>query len=260
MKATANDNDRIIFSIVKEPLHGKLLSFNPSSGKITYLPNTDFAGHDKFIFKATDPRGGISNESQVLINIKPINGNSNNNNNNNNDANNIVETSSSSSSGDVESSGSSTNDLSSQPSKSSSSQESHESKTSIGNDNGNNNVKREDNIPPTTYDQTVVIEQNYKAKISLKATANDNDRIIFSIVKEPLYGKLLSFNPSSGKITYLPNTDFAGHDKFIFKATDPRGGISNESQVLINIKPINGNSNNNNNNNNDANNIVETSP
>jgi hypothetical protein len=160
---------------------------------------------------------------------------------------------------DVESSGSSTNEPSLQSSKSSPSQETHESETSIGNNNGNDNIKREDNIPPTAYDQTVVIEQNNKAKISLKATANDNDRIIFSIVKEPLYGKLLSFNPSSGKVTYLPNTDFAGHDKFIFKATDPRGGVSNESQVLINIKPINVNSDNNNNNN-DANNIIETSP
>lgn len=98
MKATANDHDRIIFSIVKDPLYGKLISFNPYSGKVTYVPNTSFAGHDKFIFNATDPRGGISNESQVLINIKLINGNNDNNDINNGSGNNIVRPSSSSSS------------------------------------------------------------------------------------------------------------------------------------------------------------------
>ena len=98
-----------------------------------------------------------------------------------------------------------------------------ESMTNIGDDknSNNNSVKKDNNIPPTTYDQTMVIEQNNKIKISLKATANDHDRIIFSIVKEPLYGKLISFNPSSGKVTYVPNNGFSGHDKFIFKATDP---------------------------------------
>jgi hypothetical protein len=244
--AIDQDNENLTYTLTVQPRNGVIAGLDKALGVLSYIPTLGFTGDDSFSFKATDNHGAESNLATLSISVIPSRS----------DRQTTLFDQ-----GLSEGSDSRTNQSSPQSlqSKSSSSQESHESETSIGNNNGNNNVKREDNIPPTTYDQIVVIEQNNKAKISLKATANDNDRIIFSIVKEPLYGKLLSFNPSSGKVTYLPNTDFAGHDKFIFKATDPRGGVSNESQVLINIKPINGNSDNNNNNN-DANNIIETSP
>jgi len=112
-------------------------------------------------------------------------------------------------------------------------------KFSRGKRGNNNNEKSSDYLAPTTYDQTIQTEQNKKIKISLKATTYNDDKIIFSISKYPSHGKLLSLNSVNGKVVYVPNTGFTGHDEFTFKATGLGGNPSNESQVLIKVNDIN---------------------
>jgi len=87
----------------------------------------------------------------------------------------------------------------------------------------------------STKDLKLQVNENTKTTIVLKVVAFDNDGVTFSITKNPLHGKIVSFNPKSGKVTYIPNNNFVGNDVFSFKASNSNGITSDESQVLIKV-------------------------
>jgi len=62
----------IVYSVVSDPEHGVLTSFDPATGGFTYSPAENYNGPDSFKFKGSD---GVlfSNEATVSIIVNPVN-------------------------------------------------------------------------------------------------------------------------------------------------------------------------------------------
>ncbi len=88
------------------------------------------------------------------------------------------------------------------------------------------------NNPPVAKNQSITINKDTSVSIILIATDSDGNALTFSIVGNPLYGTLSNFNPSTGQVTYKPNTNFVGADSFTFKAND---GIANSNTATVSI-------------------------
>ena len=157
--ASDQDNDPLTYFLISNPLHGDLTSFNQTSGKVTYMPDTNFTGTDSFTFKASDNQLESENAGNVTINVI--------------------------------------------------------------------------NRVPITNNQTIQLHPNTLANITLNAYDEDNDPLSFSIVDNPLHGDLTSFNQTSGKVTYMPDTNFTGTDSFTFKASDNQLESENAGNVTI---------------------------
>jgi PKD repeat protein len=63
------NHDKLTFSIVDDPSHGKLIAFDVYTGKLTYRPEPNFAGQDSFTYKVTDQKGLDSNGAKVEIKV-----------------------------------------------------------------------------------------------------------------------------------------------------------------------------------------------
>ena len=80
------------------------------------------------------------------------------------------------------------------------------------------------NQVPEADDQEVSVDANDKVKITLKGNDNNkDDEIEFDIVSNPSKGELDNFDKSDGTVTYTPETDYSGDDKFEFKVIDDKG-------------------------------------
>ena len=53
--------------------HGKLDNFDKSDGTVTYAPEEDYSGDDKFKFKVIDGKGEESDKADVEIEVKSTN-------------------------------------------------------------------------------------------------------------------------------------------------------------------------------------------
>ncbi len=94
----------------------------------------------------------------------------------------------------------------------------------------------ENNIPKVES-ETISVNENSPERIKLKATdADDGDRLMFKIVKEPSHGKIAEFKESVGTLIYLPDKNYQGNDGFEFIVTDGKSE-SKEGQITIEIKP-----------------------
>ena len=69
LRGMDTDGDKLTYSIVTDPSHGKLISFDSSTGKLTYRPAANYAGEDDFTFKVMDERKMDSNIGKVSIKI-----------------------------------------------------------------------------------------------------------------------------------------------------------------------------------------------
>jgi virginiamycin B lyase len=56
------------FSIATQPAHGELSGLNAATGRLTYTPDTGFAGTDSFRFKVRNP-GAVSNTATATIRV-----------------------------------------------------------------------------------------------------------------------------------------------------------------------------------------------
>src|SRR5207249_8466654 len=64
----ATDSQVLSYSVVANPTHGTLTSFNSSTGAFSYTPAADYHGPDSFTFKAND--GTVdSNTATVSITV-----------------------------------------------------------------------------------------------------------------------------------------------------------------------------------------------
>ncbi len=66
---TDADGEKIIFSLIDAPSHGKIISFDSVGGILMYKPQAMFSGEDSFTFKVSDTNGAKSNVAKVLIKV-----------------------------------------------------------------------------------------------------------------------------------------------------------------------------------------------
>ena len=91
------------------------------------------------------------------------------------------------------------------------------------------------NDSPVVENRTISLIENTEIPITLSGTDPNNNSLSFSILKHPVHGIIEGVLPY---ITYVPQKDYSGVDKFTYTAND---GFTNApaGQVLIVIKHIN---------------------
>jgi hypothetical protein len=165
-----NDDDKddeIEFEIVSDPSHGELDNFDKSDGTVTYTPEEEYSGDDKFEFRVIDDKGAESEKASVEIEVKSI------------------------------------------------------------------------NQAPEADDQDVSVDANDNVKITLKGNDDDkDDEIEFEIVSDPSHGELDNFDKSDGTVTYTPEEEYSGDDKFEFRVIDDKGAESDKAEIKINVEPL----------------------
>ncbi|HEX5892325.1 MAG TPA: Ig-like domain-containing protein, partial [Nitrososphaeraceae archaeon] len=93
---------------------------------------------------------------------------------------------------------------------------------------------------PVARDSLVTLDEDTSLPIQLDASdSNVNSNLTYSIESQPISGKILSFDSSTGSLVYEPNANFNGRDGFLFKAVDQDGLESNIATVLITVNPVN---------------------
>src|SRR5215813_6595903 len=91
------------------------------------------------------------------------------------------------------------------------------------------------NRAPTANSQTVIIDEDTVGTIKLTGSDPDGDKLDFTIVDQPLNGRLSGDAPY---LTYRPKPNFAGADRFTFKVSD--GNLdSATATVTILVRAIN---------------------
>gem|GEM_PF-707577 len=111
--------------------------------------------------------------------------------------------------------------------------------TSIQFYNENQYVFAQTNQSPEADDQDVSGDANDNVKITLKGNDDDkDDEIEFEIVSDPSHGELNNFDKSDGTVSYTPEKDYSGEDKFEFKVIDNKGAESDKAEIKINVKPL----------------------
>lgn len=88
---------------------------------------------------------------------------------------------------------------------------------------------------PTANSQSAKTKEDTSVNIKLTGTDVDNDQLIYTIVTNPLSGKI---NGTAPELEYVPNPDFYGEDSFMFKVGDGLAE-SNIVKVSITIEPVN---------------------
>jgi hypothetical protein len=105
--------------------------------------------------------------------------------------------------------------------------------------NENQYVFAQTNQSPEADDQDVSVDANDNIKITLKGNDDDkDDEIEFEIVSDPSHGELDNFDKSDGTVSYTPEKDYSGEDKFEFKVMDNKGAESDKAEIKINVKPL----------------------
>src|SRR5688572_31435755 len=95
------------------------------------------------------------------------------------------------------------------------------------------------NQAPEADDQDVSVDANDNVKITLKGNDDDkDDEIEFEIVSDPSHGELDNFDKSDGTVTYTPEEEYSGDDKFEFKVIDEKGAESDKAEIKINVEPL----------------------
>jgi hypothetical protein len=69
--------------------------------------------------------------------------------------------------------------------------------------------------PTVTGDQVIMVAENSAVNVTLQGA--DSDALTYQIIEQPQHGLLLGLAP---KLTYVPNTGYAGPDRFTYRAWD----------------------------------------
>ena len=229
-----NDDDKgdeIKFDVVADPSHGTLDNFDKSDGTVTYVPEKDYSGDDKFKFKVTDDKGAESDTAEVKISIKsiiqPKQGLVDETNQGLVDETNqglVDETNQGLGNETNQGLGNETN-------------QGVDNQTSIA--DGQNNSVNTENQSPIAYDQSLTVDANNKIDVALVGDDADNDTIQFAIVSNPSDASLDNFDMAKGTVTYTPHLDYVGNDSFAFKVIDDKAVESNIATVNVAVKENN---------------------
>jgi hypothetical protein len=78
----------------------------------------------------------------------------------------------------------------------------------------------EPNNPPSAESQSVSTDRNEAVEIMLGGSDPDDDELTFFIIDSPQHGTVNNLDPASGSLTYIPEQDYDGNDRFTFKVSD----------------------------------------
>ena len=257
-------NDVLTYSIEPQPVSGKIVSFDPSTGSLVYEPNPNFNGNDGFLFKAVDQDGLESNIATVLITVNPVNDPPVANIQQletdqntplqitlsgadpiDNDAISQFRIVNSPTNGQISNFNQMTGELTYTPNNNFFGSDSFTFKVidSQGLESTESaavsiNVKEVTpppvNNPPVAVDKTIETNSNTPVSITLEGRDIDQGDTInsFTIISNPTNGQISNFNSNTGTLTYTPNNNYAGQDSFTFKVTDSRGLQSTNIGVI----------------------------
>lgn len=242
------DSDTLEFSIVTRPNHGNITSGSDfeTSGKLLYTPRAHFTGMDSFSFTVSD--GHVdSPPSTVSINITP-----------NRppmvnlqlvivaeDATAAIHLTGSDPDGDdvtysvvnEPSQGRLTGsppDLTYIPNSNFNGKDTFTFKSNDGAaDSGLGIVSitvTPSNDPPTANPDSIITSEDVPVPVVLTGIDLDDDPLTYRIVTKPSYGTLSGTEPN---LTFTPNPDYNGQDKFTFKVHD---GIIESEPVAVSIR------------------------
>jgi len=79
------------------------------------------------------------------------------------------------------------------------------------------------NDPPVAISTDTIVSAGWVVPVSVNGTDSDGDRITYEIVGGPSHGALVQFNPDTGLLVYLSDTDYIGPDAVRFRVCDPYG-------------------------------------
>ncbi len=98
------------------------------------------------------------------------------------------------------------------------------------------------NTAPVANDDSATVNEGASIEIDILANDTDADNAIdpasVNVVTTPENGTVTIDNVS-GKVTYSPNTDFAGADSFMYTVQDITGVVSNAALVTITVTNLN---------------------
>jgi hypothetical protein len=103
-------------------------------------------------------------------------------------------------------------------------------------DNQSSTPPPEENNSPEAFDQSISVDTDGQADITLRAEDKDNDQLKFDITADPVQGTLTNFDGEKGTATYVPQQGYSGSDQFSFRAIDDKGSESNVAQVDITVE------------------------
>lgn len=91
------------------------------------------------------------------------------------------------------------------------------------------------NDAPVAQDQTVNVTEGTPVDFTLSATDVDGDQLTYPTISGPAHGTLSGTAPD---LTYTPDADFTGTDKFIWQACDPAGDCDDAGVIFV-AHPVN---------------------
>ena len=91
------------------------------------------------------------------------------------------------------------------------------------------------NHPPVAGDQSLTLDANETANITLKGNDQDKDLITFDLTSAPSKGTIVGFDSKLGSLTYVPNPNSDSIDIFTFKVTDTKQEVSSNAKVSIKV-------------------------
>ncbi len=194
-----NDDDKddeIDFEIVSDPSHGELDGLDKSDGTVTYTPEEEYSGDDKFEFKVIDDKGAESDKAEIKINVEPVE-----------EMNHEII-----------------------------GERDQESQNQTASKASENNVITTINQSPIANDQELSTDANSDIDITLVGEDTDNDPIQFEIVSNPADATLNNFDSSKGTVTYSPEMNYTGNDSFSFNVIDDNDVESNVATVNVEVK------------------------
>ena len=87
------------------------------------------------------------------------------------------------------------------------------------------------NSPPKAHPREVIVKQDRPKTITLTGSDDDEDLLLFEIVRQPDHGTLTGQPP---EVTYTPDPGYLGRDDFHFKTNDDEAQ-SNSAKVSITV-------------------------
>ncbi|MQA74993.1 MAG: tandem-95 repeat protein [Solirubrobacterales bacterium] len=88
--------------------------------------------------------------------------------------------------------------------------------------------------PPTCKNIPVSIPRDKPAELSLECSGQGI--LTYELVSQPANGEISDFDSAAGTLTYTPDDDFTGTDRFTYRASNA-SGESNTATVRIRVRP-----------------------